>query len=145
MIDSPMRILPWSRLRRLNPNWDNGTTGCPAPADVEIGATATKLKSSVTSVTKKSSGFSAKAWLVSGLLRVEDLEETLDAKLAGEDYETVAGMIFTNLGRVPATGTVIPKNGYLFEIERADRRRIYRVKVRKDPNWDADAHRENGE
>lgn len=77
-------------------------------------------------------------WLVSGLLRVEDLEEKIDAKLAGEDYETVAGMIFTTLGRVPATGTVVPKNGYLFEIERADRRRIYRVKVRKDPNWRPD-------
>ena len=77
-------------------------------------------------------------WLVSGLLRVEALDETLDAKLSGEDYETVAGMIFTSLGRVPATGTVIPKNGYLFEVERADRRRIYRVKVRKDPNWRPD-------
>ncbi len=74
-------------------------------------------------------------WLVSGLLRVDALEETLNAKLAGDDYETVAGMIFTTLGRVPATATVVPKNGWLFEIERADRRRIYRVKVRKDPNW----------
>ncbi|HEX6099997.1 MAG TPA: hemolysin family protein [Thermoanaerobaculia bacterium] len=74
-------------------------------------------------------------WLVSGLLRVDTLEETLHAKLAGEDYETVAGMIFTTLGRVPATGTVIPKNGWLFEVERADRKRIYRVKARKDPNW----------
>ena len=74
-------------------------------------------------------------WLVSGLLRVEDLEERIEAKLSGEDYETVAGMIFTSLGRVPATGTVVPKNGFLFEVERADRRRIYRVKVRKDPNW----------
>jgi putative hemolysin len=81
-------------------------------------------------------------WLVSGLLRVETLEETLDAKLTGDDYETVAGMIFTSLGRVPATGIVIPKNGWLFEIERADRRRIYRVKVRKDPNWDADDQEE---
>ena len=51
-------------------------------------------------------------------------------------------MIFTSLGRVPATGTVIPKNGWLFEIERADRKRIYRVKVRKDPNWRADSEEE---
>lgn len=81
-------------------------------------------------------------WLVSGLLRVEALEETLDAKLSGEDYETVAGMIFTTLGRVPATGTVIPKNGWLFEIERADRKRIYRVKVSQDPHWRADEEEE---
>ena len=77
-------------------------------------------------------------WLVSGLLRVDALEEKLDAELAGEDYETVAGLIFTSLGRVPATGTVVRKNGWLFEIERADRRRIYRVKVSKDPNWRGD-------
>ncbi|HEX2120628.1 MAG TPA: hemolysin family protein [Thermoanaerobaculia bacterium] len=75
------------------------------------------------------------SWLVSGLLRVETLEETLDANLSGEDYETVAGLIFTTLGRVPATGTVIPKNGFRFEVERADRRRIYRVRVTKDPDW----------
>jgi len=73
-------------------------------------------------------------WLVSGLLRVEALEEKLDAELSGDDYETVAGMIFTTLGRVPAVGTVVTKNGWLFEVERADRRRIYRVKVRRDPH-----------
>jgi putative hemolysin len=74
-------------------------------------------------------------WLVSGLLRVEALEEKLDAELSGDDYETVAGMIFTTLGRVPSTGTVVAKNGYLFQVERADRRRIYRVKVTKDSNY----------
>ena len=75
------------------------------------------------------------SYLVSGLLRVETLDERLDAKLSGEDYETVAGMIFTTLGRVPAAGVIVPKNGWLFEVERADKRRIYRVKVRKDPEW----------
>ncbi|HEX8619648.1 MAG TPA: transporter associated domain-containing protein, partial [Thermoanaerobaculia bacterium] len=73
-------------------------------------------------------------WMVSGLLRVETLEERLDADLSGEDYETVAGMIFTTLGRVPAVGTVVTKNGWAFEVDRVDRRRIYRVKVKKDPN-----------
>jgi CBS domain containing-hemolysin-like protein len=75
------------------------------------------------------------SWLVSGLLRVEALDERLEAKLADDDYETVAGMIFTSLGRVPSVGTVIPKNGFLFEIERADRKRIFRVKVKRDPNF----------
>ncbi|HJT17574.1 MAG TPA: hemolysin family protein, partial [Thermoanaerobaculia bacterium] len=74
-------------------------------------------------------------WLVSGLLRVETLEEMLDAHFAGEDYETVAGMIFTTLGRVPKTGTIVAKNGYRFEVDRADKRRIYRVKISRDPEW----------
>jgi putative hemolysin len=79
------------------------------------------------------------AWLVSGLLRVETLEEKLDADLSGDDYETVAGLIFTSLGRVPAVGATVTKNGWVFTVERADRRRIYRVKVSKDPNVAADA------
>jgi putative hemolysin len=79
------------------------------------------------------------AWLVSGLLRVETLEEKLDADLSGDDYETVAGLIFTSLGRVPAVGATVTKNGWVFTVERADRRRIYRVKVSKDPNAGVDA------
>lgn len=71
-------------------------------------------------------------WLVSGLLRVDALEDVLDAELAGDDYETVAGLIFTTLGRVPKVGAVIVKNGVRLEVERADRRRIYRVKVARD-------------
>ncbi|HVS32681.1 MAG TPA: hemolysin family protein [Thermoanaerobaculia bacterium] len=72
------------------------------------------------------------AYLVSGLARVEDLEEMLEAQLSGEDYETVAGLIFTTLGRVPKVGTAVSKNGFRFEVDRADRRRIYRVKVSKE-------------
>jgi putative hemolysin len=74
-------------------------------------------------------------YLVSGLLPVDTLEEMLDTHFAGEDYETVAGMIFTTLGRVPKAGSVMTKNGYRFEVDRADRRRIYRVKVARDPEW----------
>ncbi len=79
-------------------------------------------------------------YLVSGLVRVAELEELLHADLSGEDYETVAGLIFTSLGRVPSAGSVVTKNGFRFEVDRADRRRIYRVRVSKDPEW-----REEGE
>ena len=81
-------------------------------------------------------------YLVSGMLRVETLEEMLDAHFAGEDYETVAGMIFTILGRVPKSGTVVAKNGYRFEVDRADRRRIHRVKISRDPEWQEEQQQE---
>jgi CBS domain containing-hemolysin-like protein len=84
-------------------------------------------------------------YLVSGLLRVETLEEKLDADLSGDDYETVAGLIFTTLGRVPANGAMVRKNGFLFEVERADRRRIYRVKVQRDPEWEREQAEEDEE
>lgn len=81
-------------------------------------------------------------YMVSGLLRVETLEEMLDAHFAGEDYETVAGMIFTTLGRVPKAGVTVSKNGYRFEVDRADRRRIYRVKISRDPEWQEEEQQE---
>ena len=81
-------------------------------------------------------------WMVSGLLRVEALEEKIGAELEGDDYETVAGLVFTHLGRVPSVGTVVAKNGWLFEVERADRRRIYRLKVSPDPNRDGESEEE---
>ncbi|MEK6372419.1 MAG: hemolysin family protein [Acidobacteriota bacterium] len=77
-------------------------------------------------------------YLVSGQLRIDALDEMLDAQFSDEDYETVAGLIFTTLGRVPKAGATIKKNGYLFTVDRADRRRIYRVRVARDPEWNAE-------
>jgi CBS domain containing-hemolysin-like protein len=74
-------------------------------------------------------------YMVSGQLRVEALQELLDAELEGDDYETVAGLISTLTGRIPKAGGVAKKNGYQFVVDRADRRRIYRVRVSKDPEW----------
>ena len=81
-------------------------------------------------------------YMVSGQLRVEALEELLDADLEGDDYETVAGLIFTSTGRIPKPGTVVKKNGYQFIVDRADRRRIYRVRVSRDPDWTAEDEEE---
>ena len=81
-------------------------------------------------------------YLVSGLLRVEELEETLHADFSGGDYETVAGLIFTTLGRVPKVGAKVRKNGWVFEVDRADRRRIYRVKLSRDPELEGDEEKE---
>ena len=84
-------------------------------------------------------------YLVNGMLRVDELEEKLGANLSGEDYETVAGLIVTTLGRIPKVGAVVTKNGFKFEVERADRRRIYRVRVSKDPEWRGDEDEEESE
>ena len=77
-------------------------------------------------------------YLVSGQLRIDALEEILDVQLAGEDYETLAGLIFTTLGRVPKAGATMKRNGYIFIVDRADKRRIYRVRVSRDPEWNAE-------
>ena len=74
-------------------------------------------------------------YLVSGLLRIDDLEEMLDAQLSNDDYETVGGLISTALGRIAKVGDTVRKNGYKFVVERADRKRVHRVRVLADPEW----------
>jgi hypothetical protein len=39
----------------------------------------------------------------------------------------------------------VKRNGFCFEVERADRRRIYRVKVTKDPQWRPDGGDEDSD
>lgn len=78
-------------------------------------------------------------YLVNGMFRVDSLEELMHAEIRGEDYETVAGLIFTTIGRVPKVGEIVRKNGVVFEVERADRKRIYRVRVFREPESLADA------
>ncbi|MGA7617616.1 MAG: hemolysin family protein [Thermoanaerobaculia bacterium] len=73
-------------------------------------------------------------WLVTGATRIEVLEEMLGLDIRGDDdYETVAGLIFTQMGRVPKSGERTSKSGLTFEVDRADRRRIYRVRVSRAP------------
>jgi CBS domain containing-hemolysin-like protein len=47
------------------------------------------------------------SWLVSGLLRPDELEDLTGVALPeGEDYDTVAGLVLQVLGRIPATGDI---------------------------------------
>lgn len=71
-------------------------------------------------------------YLVNGVLPVERLEEEMDVELEGEHYETVAGLIFTTLGAVPKVGERVTRNGIVFEVKQADRKRIYRVQVSRE-------------
>ena len=71
-------------------------------------------------------------FLVNGLVKIETLDDRFGVELSGDDYETVAGLIFTHTGRVPKPGEQVKKGGLVFEVERADKKRIYRVKVSRD-------------
>jgi putative hemolysin len=74
-------------------------------------------------------------YLVNGMTHVESIEELLGLQLSGDGYETVAGLMFTGMGRVPKPRQTYKKNGAIFEVDRADRRRIYRVRITRDPEW----------
>jgi CBS domain containing-hemolysin-like protein len=76
---------------------------------------------------------------VDARLNLYDLEETLGIPLAvyGEEYDvdTVGGLIFGMLGRVPVAGEMIEHpSGLVFQVLEADMRRIIRVKITNSAN-----------
>ncbi len=71
--------------------------------------------------------------------KITDLEEMVARSLSlpdrEEDIDTLGGLVFSLVGRVPQRGEVIPHPGGLdFEVVDADPRRIKRLRIRvKDP------------
>lgn len=71
---------------------------------------------------------------VNGRIRIEQLEQFLGQELSNNDdsgeFETLAGLISAQIGRVPARGEIVEHaSGLKFEITDADPRRIRRVRV----------------
>ncbi len=78
------------------------------------------------------------SWLAEARLEIEDAEETLGIKLLPveeeEEADTLGGLIFHMLGRVPVRGELIKHDsGIEFEIIAADPRRVRRIAIHTKP------------
>jgi CBS domain containing-hemolysin-like protein len=70
---------------------------------------------------------------VKGSVHVSDLEKLLHVSLKGDGFTTLAGLIETNLGRIPQEGEKVKLKHFEIEIEDADSRTINRVKIYRLP------------
>jgi CBS domain containing-hemolysin-like protein len=68
--------------------------------------------------------------LVVGTYNVGDLNEELDLQLPEGDWDTVGGLVFGKLGRVPVPGDAVDADGVRLVVERVDGRRVTRVRLR---------------
>ncbi len=69
--------------------------------------------------------------LIDASADIEDLEEHWDITLPPGDYESVGGFIINIVSRVPKVGEVISYQNMEFVIEKGDKRRIRRIRVRR--------------
>jgi CBS domain containing-hemolysin-like protein len=72
------------------------------------------------------------SWSVAGRVRVPEIATLFDVTFPPAEYDTVAGLVSEKLGRIPKPGEVAHEAGLSFVVEEADRRRIYRVRVRRE-------------
>ncbi|HEX2224610.1 MAG TPA: hemolysin family protein [Thermoanaerobaculia bacterium] len=70
-------------------------------------------------------------WRLDGRAHVELLDELFQVDLDDAEFETVAGLIFTALGRVPQVGESVDCYGLRFTVEAVADRRIQTVRVER--------------
>ena len=68
-------------------------------------------------------------WFLAGDLRTDDTEEACGLRLPDGPYETLAGFVLFNLGRIPVVGDSFAWGGRRFEVVEMLRRRIVTVRV----------------
>jgi magnesium and cobalt transporter len=67
---------------------------------------------------------------VRGVTRIAEFNEYFDARLSNaEGFDTVAGLVMKQLGRLPRRGESTSIDGFEFRVLRADRRRIETLRV----------------
>ena len=69
------------------------------------------------------------SWLISGLLRADELEEATGFEMPEGDYETVAGLVLVELGRIPDIGDELVHDGWRLTVTRMDRHRIAELRL----------------
>jgi CBS domain containing-hemolysin-like protein len=69
------------------------------------------------------------SYWVAARTRLDELNELLDWQLPKHDYETVAGLVLSTLGRIPRRGEQFQVLGYAITVLEADARRVTAVKI----------------
>jgi putative hemolysin len=75
------------------------------------------------------------SWLLDGMLPVDECKEALglDQLPQEEEYQTLAGFIMLQLGRIPAPADCFVWDGYRFEVVDMDGNRVDKVLVAPVP------------
>ena len=71
--------------------------------------------------------------VVDGKFSIADLNDEMDLQLTLDEADTIAGLVFVTLGRVPDEGDRISMNGASVEVLRVENTRIRRLRVARTP------------
>jgi magnesium and cobalt transporter len=71
------------------------------------------------------------SYSVRALTRIEDFNDYFEALLPDADYDTVGGLVMTQLGRLPRRGDLVRFGDFEFRVTKADRRRVDTLQVQR--------------
>jgi magnesium and cobalt exporter, CNNM family len=71
------------------------------------------------------------SWMVSGLLRDDEVADATGFRMPEGDYETLAGLVLYRLGRIPEVNDEIQVDGWRVTVMRMDKHRVAELRVAK--------------
>lgn len=69
------------------------------------------------------------SWMVSGLLRDDELADATGFRMPPGDYETLAGLVLARLGRIPEVNDDVRIDGWRITVMAMDRHRVAELRV----------------
>jgi len=69
------------------------------------------------------------SWMVSGLLRDDELADATGFRMPAGDYETLAGLVLAKLGRIPEVNDEVQVNRWRITVMAMDRHRVAELRV----------------
>ena len=110
-----------------------GTSGCIAIEDV-IEVIVGEIRDEYEDSEEEVELIEAGLWHVDGSCNVGDLGDRLDNEFEESDeYDTVAGLVTSKLGRIPELGDEVQVGDYVFGVKATDGKRVESVTVRHMP------------
>ncbi len=68
-------------------------------------------------------------YIVRALTRIDDFNEYFDTAIDDEDFDTIGGLVISELGRLPRRGERVVHGPFEIQVLRADRRRVHLLRV----------------
>lgn len=68
-------------------------------------------------------------YVVQAATPMDEFDEALGTQLSSSDYDTVAGLVVTRLGKIPRQGEELQHGSLLFRVLRSDNRRVLLLEV----------------
>ncbi|NMH98140.1 hemolysin family protein [Pseudonocardia acidicola] len=79
------------------------------------------------------------SWLVSGLLRGDEVADATGFIMPPGDYETLAGLVLSRLGRIPDVGDDVNVGDWRLTVMRRDRNRVAELRLARRDQAEAEA------
>ena len=73
------------------------------------------------------------SYVFSAKVSIEEMVDLLGVSIEDDGFETVGGYVLARVGRVPSVGEHFESDGLEVEVLEAERRRVHKVRVRRQP------------